>query len=86
MDTNEVKRQVKEYILKEFLPGEDPAALTDDTEMFSEGILDSLASLKLVSFIEERFGVEVEAHEVDAENLDTLDSIAAMIMAKKASA
>ena len=59
MDTTTIKQSVKEFVLTEFLPGEDPAALTDDTEMFSQGILDSLASLKLVAYLEETFGIEI---------------------------
>lgn len=83
MDTTSIKQSVKEFVLSEFLPGEDPAALTDDTEMFSQGILDSLASLKLVAFLEETFGIKIAAHEVDVEYLDSLDSIAALVRSKQ---
>ena len=83
MDTTIIKQSVKEFVLTEFLPGEDPAALTDDTEMFSQGILDSLASLKLVAYLEETFGIEIAAHEVDVEYLDSLDSIAALVQSKQ---
>ena len=83
MDATTIKQSVKEYILAEFLPGEDPAALTDDTQMFTQGILDSLASLKLVAFMEEEFGISIAAHEVDTEYLDSLNSIAALIQSKQ---
>jgi acyl carrier protein len=83
MDATTIKQSVKEFVLKEFLPGEDPAALTDDTEMFTQGILDSLASLKLVSFLEKQFGITIAAHEVDTEYLDSLDSIAALVQSKQ---
>ncbi len=83
MDADSIKQSVKEFVLDEFLPGEDAAALSDDTELFSQGILDSLASLKLVSFLEERFGITVEPHEVDAEFLDTLDRIASLVASKQ---
>ncbi len=76
------KQKVKEYILREFLPGEKPEALTDSTPLITGGILDSLSTLKLVSFIEEKFGIQVEAHEADVEHLDTLSSIAALVTAK----
>jgi acyl carrier protein len=83
MDSDQIKHTVKGYILDEFLPGEDPAALTDDTPMITGGVLDSLATLRLVSFLEERFGLTLEAHEVDTEYLDTLDRIAALVVAKQ---
>jgi len=40
--------QLAAYILKEFLPGEDPNELTDATPLVTGGILDSLATLKLI--------------------------------------
>ena len=74
---------VKEYILREFLPGENPEELTPTTPLITGGILDSIATLKLVSFLEERFGIEIQAHEADVEHLDTIDSIAALVQSKR---
>lgn len=70
-----IRNAVREYILTEFLPGEDPLALTESTPLITGGILDSIASVKLVSFLEQRFGVRFEAHEVSVDYLDTIDSI-----------
>ena len=78
------KDTVRDFILKEFLPGEDPAALTDDTPLISGGILDSLATLKLVAFLEESFGIQVEAHEVGQDNLNTIATIADFVDSKSA--
>jgi acyl carrier protein len=75
---------VKQYILDTFLKGEDPSALRNDTPLISGGILDSLATLELVSFLEQRFGIQLEAHEVDAERLDTLTAIATLVQGKAA--
>ena len=33
MNEQEIKATIKTFILNEFLPGEDPAALTDTTEL-----------------------------------------------------
>ncbi len=79
---NDTRDTVKAYILNEFLPGEDPAALTPTTPLITGGILDSIATLKLVSFLEETFRIELEPHEVDADNLDTLDAIRRLVTAK----
>lgn len=56
-------------IVEELLPGEDPNSLTDKTRFVSDGILDSLASLRLVLHLEERFGIKIEAHEVDVDHV-----------------
>ncbi|HVF62998.1 MAG TPA: acyl carrier protein [Casimicrobiaceae bacterium] len=74
---------IKDYILDEFLPGEDPNELTETTPLITGGILDSIATMKLVLFLEERYGVTVEAHETDPEYLDTIADIEKLVRAKK---
>lgn len=81
-DRAEMQQAVKDFILAEFLPGEDPDELTPQTELVSSGILDSVATLRLVTFLEERFGIQVEAHEADEEHLNTLVSIAELVASK----
>lgn len=78
------KQPVKDYIMGEFLPGEDPAELQDDTPLITGGILDSIATLKLILFMEERWHINFAPHEVDRENLDTLDLIAGLLASKVA--
>jgi acyl carrier protein len=85
-DRADTQQAVKEFILAEFLAGEDPDELTQETELVSSGILDSVATLRLVTFLEERFGIAVEAHEADEEHLNTLDTIADLVAAKKSGA
>lgn len=84
MQHDAIGQRVKEFILEAFLPGEDPNELTDRTPLITGGILDSIAALRLVLFIEEQFGVTLEAHEADREHLDTIADITALIAAKKA--
>lgn len=81
--TQDIQAAVKEFILREFLPGEDPDELTDTTPLISGGILDSIATIKLVLFLEERYGITVEAHETDPEYLDTVASITRLVGSKK---
>ncbi|CAI08574.1 acyl carrier protein [Aromatoleum aromaticum] len=75
-------KAVKDYILEEFLPGENPDELTDDLPLISGGILDSIATLKLVLHFEEQYGIVLEAHEADKEHLDTIRSIASLLASK----
>ena len=73
---------VKVHILEEYLPGERPENLTDSTPLITGGILDSITTLKLVVFLEERYGIELQAHEVDAEHLDTMPQIVRLVQSK----
>jgi len=83
-DEHAIKATVKTFILNEFLPGEDPAALTDTTALVTTGILDSIAVLKAVTFLENEFGITIEPHEAVVDNLNTLSDIARLVMSKKA--
>lgn len=79
----EVKEIIKGYILEEFLPGENPAELTDATPLITGGILDSLATIKLVAFLEQRFQIQIQAHETMVDYLDTVADIAQLVSSKK---
>jgi acyl carrier protein len=81
-DKNAIMSATKDFILKEFLEGEDPDELTEDVELISSGILDSLATLKLVTFLENEYDVKIEAHEADEDNLNTLADIANLVESK----
>ena len=82
LSREQIQATVKKYVLAEFLPGEDPAALTPDTAMVSSGVIDSIATLKLVGFLEEEFKIQVQAHEADVDHLDTLTSISELVARK----
>ena len=78
----EIKEIIKGYILEEFLPGENPTALTDSTPLITAGILDSLATIKLVAFLEEQFRIQIQAHETMVDYLNTLTDIAQLVSSK----
>ena len=78
----DIKNTVRNFILEEFLPGENPEELADSTPLLTGGILDSIATLKLVSFLEEQFKIELAPHETDADHLNTVTTITALVQSK----
>ena len=74
---------IRDYILREFLPGETAANLDDDTPLRTSGILDSMSTLNLVTFIENTFGIVLEAHETGIDHFDSIRDIAALVTKKK---
>lgn len=82
-EAGDVIEVVKRYILEEFLPGEDPDKLTPTTPLKSTGILDSIATLKLVMFLEREFDIRIEPHEAGEKHFNTLDAISALVESKK---
>jgi acyl carrier protein len=79
----EVRSAVREYLLSDVLSGEDPDALKDTTELVSSGILDSISTARLVSYLEEEFGVRFKASEIGAAHLNTVDLIVRTVESKR---
>ncbi|MBA2245335.1 MAG: acyl carrier protein [Gemmatimonadetes bacterium] len=79
---DEIIRTVKAYIIEEFLPGEKEDALSDSTPLITGGILDSISTVRLVSLLEERYGIEFQAHELSADYLNSVAAIASTVHAK----
>ena len=73
---------LRAYILREFLPDVPAEELTDDVRLIDDRILDSIAVLRLRSFLEERFGVELEAHELDFEHFNSIPGLEALVASK----
>jgi acyl carrier protein len=80
---NDIGQTIRDFILNKYLPGESPENLRDDTPLRTSGILDSLATLSLISFLEEQFKIEVEAHETDVDNFDSVQDIVAFVERKR---
>ena len=77
-----VELAIKKYIVTEFLNGEDPHAITESTPLVTSRILDSMAILRLVLFLELEFSVSMNPQEIVAENLDTINKMAKLVHSK----
>ena len=80
---DEIKQQIRQF-LSEILPNGKMSSVGDDTPLRSSGILDSMGLLRLVSLVEEKFGIEVSAYDAGIENFDRIDDIAAFVQRKQA--
>jgi acyl carrier protein len=56
-----------------------PDDLGPDSKLLESGLLDSLQLVELVSFVETRFGVEVELDELTPDNFETARGVAALV-------
>lgn len=74
-----VKKSIREFIVDDVLEGQDIGELTDSTPLITTSILDSIAVLKLVLFLEEKFSVSIDPADIDAEHLDTIELIAELV-------
>lgn len=59
-----------------------PGPVDDSTPLAAHGILDSLAVLELVLFLETRFEIEFSARDLDRRHLETVARIADLVEEK----
>lgn len=78
-----MKDQLKQHIIENFMYGE--GDIEDDQDLFESGVLDSLAFMKLLGFVEQQFGVQLDMSEVTTDNFATLNKMVATIEEKKGS-
>ena len=83
MASTDVETQLAEYIEKEIAYDRGGSPVLPD-EPLLDGLIDSTSMLRLVLFIEERFGVRVEDDELVPENFETVATLAEFVERKRA--
>ena len=76
MPTKETVRNFLQELLAEY--GE-TADFSDDTSLLISGMLDSLAVLRIVVFLEQEFGLDLSDQGFDQNDFDSVTSIMRMI-------
>jgi acyl carrier protein len=77
----EIEAQIQEFVATE-LTADEAAAVGRDDDLLDSGLLDSTAITMLVSFIEDRFEVEVEDDELVPENFRSIVAVSAFVASK----
>jgi len=70
-------KEIINYINLNFLPID--VEFDENTDLFESGIIDSMGVIELVSFIEERYDVSLDAKQMSADNFKTVNSILSLI-------
>ncbi|MCP4261209.1 MAG: acyl carrier protein [Planctomycetes bacterium] len=77
----QIQSEIRNYIIENILFG-DEELLDVDTSFQENGILDSLGFLEIITFVEEKFGIEIADNEVVPENLGSLRRISSFVEEK----
>ena len=76
-----MKEKIIEYIKKDI--SNDPSEDIDVNEdLLGNGIIDSIGMIKLISFLQEEFEIEVPSEDMTVENFMTVQNIMAYISKK----
>ena len=74
-------QEIRSYIIENILFG-DGEKLDEDVSFQESGILDSTGFLELITFVEEKFAIEIADSELIPENLDTLRKMSNFVEGK----
>lgn len=80
--TNNIEQTIAAYLKDNVAALNDSENFTDTTPLISSRLMDSIVALKLVSYLEETFNIEFQAHDVNQDNLDSVALIAAFVRSK----
>jgi acyl carrier protein len=72
---------IRAYLASEF--GVDTSAVTDDTPLFSSGLVDSFSLVGIMSFLEEKAKFQIDPADVNLDNFDTIGRILAYVVRAK---
>jgi acyl carrier protein len=75
----ELERRIRTYVTTELLYDRDAGALGDDDSLLGPGLLDSVAILRLVSWLEEEFGVSIPDEDVVPDQIESVSRLAALV-------
>jgi acyl carrier protein len=80
---NEIQEKIRQFVLNNSLGQQAAPKLTYETKLRTSGLLDSLAILNLVIFVENEHGLELQPQELGIESFDSIADLAALIDRKR---
>lgn len=77
-----IKSQLHEFI-QEIADTKGVSSFSDQESLTENGVIDSLSIFRLVSFLEERFGVRIGDEEINYDNLQSVETIEQLVVSKQ---
>jgi acyl carrier protein len=79
---SDIRNAIRGYVQRELMQDRPDLTLEDDTDLLREHIIDSLGIFMLVTFLEEQYGIVVDADEVLVEHFETLADVTSLVESK----
>ena len=75
----EERDKLREFLVTLLRDREDTTPLTDNESLFLSGWLDSVATVELVEFLEQRFDIDFTKIDFEIALIDLVDAIAGLV-------
>ena len=72
--------RIREFIVNNFLLGEDDGSLNIDSSLLEQGVIDSTGVIELVSFVEDDLEVEVPDSDVVPAHFGSISALADYVL------
>jgi len=82
LEVIQLETVINDYISREFVQDATLLPLANATPLLETGVLDSLSLLRLVLFVQERFGIVVDDVDLVPENFASVDAICAYLRSR----
>ena len=80
---NEIKQQIREFVIENFLMGDAAAMLKDGESFLETGTIDSTGVLEVVTYLESHFSIKVDDKDLVPENLDSVNNLTKYVLRRK---
>ena len=78
----EINETIMDFIVTELLAGQGRSCLDDAEPLIDSGIVDSFGIMVLMSFLEEKFSINISGDELLPENFESIVKISGLVAKK----
>ncbi len=73
---------IKQFIFTIIVNNNENMAIRNTDSLIESGIIDSLAIMKLLTFMEKKFSIQISSNDLMPENFESIESISKMVANK----
>jgi acyl carrier protein len=74
--------EIRQFVVENFLFGQNDKQIKDDQSFLESGIIDSTGVLELIGFLESNYGIAIADDELVPANLDSVERVAVFVEGK----
>lgn len=74
-----LNQELLQFVRNELASGAEAASIDENTQLIDTGVIDSMALMRLISFVEERAAVRIPDEEVLPDNFQSIHDIQSLV-------
>lgn len=78
-----LQKTIRNYILDQYLKGQAPKGFNDDYDLIDAGIIDSLAIINTVNYLEKQYGITFDDGDIVPEHFISVNALSAFVQKKQ---